>query len=168
MALRTLAQILSDLPDNQARQITPEILRDCFSSLVAVGGTLYSTDVTAPITTAWGAFAGYEASQDTKGLTPDLVNGQFTVGEGAGGLYAVDASVSIVAPANGRVEVALAKNGALTPYRAIVDLAANQARQFVVQGSGDLAEGDTIALTWKGPGNATITVLSAQFRAVRV
>ncbi|MBT8115843.1 MAG: hypothetical protein KJP04_10690 [Arenicella sp.] len=168
MAIKTLTEILAALPDNQTRAITEETLRDAFESLVAVGGTMYGSAVDITATTAWQPFAWFTASIDTNGLTEDLTQGHFTLGAGAGGVYAVDASLGIFSNFAGWVEIAVTKNGNLTPYRKKRSLTAGGDGEFGIPASGNLADGDTVGLAMRASGNATITLVDGQFRAFRI
>ena len=168
MALQSLAEILSAVADNEEWQITPEVLRVAFGSLVAVGGTMYGNDQTLPLTTAWQPFPSFTNSIDTKGLTEDLPNGQFTVQAGADGVYAVDVSLGVFSAFAGWVEIAVTKNGNLTPYRSRRTMTAGGDGVFGIVGSGDLVAGDTVGLAVRGSGTADITSRNAQFRALRI
>jgi hypothetical protein len=152
--------------DNQTRAITPASLRDLLESLVGVGGTLYGNDLTQAVTTAWGPFTAFNGAAGTKGLS--AAGGIVTVGSGADGLYSIDVVVSFSSPGAGALELALSKNGAITPFKAKVDVLANKFSQFVITGVGELVEGNTFALAVKASGAATLTIYSAQMRAVRV
>ncbi len=168
MTIKTSAELAAVLADNEELNITPADLRDIVDSVTAIGGTLHGTDVTEDITAAWAPFAAFDSSIDTKGITEDLVAGTFTIGAGADGVYAVDASICVESPAAGRIDVSLTRNGVATPYRAVIEVSANQTSQFVVQGTGNLAAGDEIGLAWKGSGSTTLTVPACQLRAIRI
>lgn len=168
MTIRTADELQTDFADNQTRNITEENLRNLADSLIAVGGTMYASGETVSITTGWQPFAAFTASIDTKGLTEDLPNGQFTLSAGAGGVYAVDASLGIYSNFAGWIEIAITKNGALTPYRKKRTLTAGGDGEFGIPASGDLADGDTVGLAIRGSGNADVTLTDGQFRAFRI
>ena len=167
MTLKTETELNTDFADGQFRANSAARIRNLIDSKFAVAGTMYATDETFNVTTAWGVFNVFTASIDTKGVTEDLVNGRFTVGAGAGGTWAVDFQASTTSIVTGWVEVALTKNGALTPYRSRrrVD---DTDGSFSIPATGNLAVGDTFGVAIRGQGNATITVNSAQLRGIRV
>lgn len=168
MTIKTEAQIAADLADNQARAITPEKIRDFADSVIGIGGTMYATDVPLAITNAWAPITAFTNSIDTKGLTEDLLNGKFTVDAGAGGTYLVFGILNIDSAFAGDISVALTKNGALTPYVTTYTVQAGVKVPFIISGTGDLAEGDTIGFGIKGSGNATVTLVHGSLRASRV
>jgi len=167
MTIKTKDQLMTRLADNEERAIVAEDMRDLLDSVRAVGGTMYGSG-TQSVNTAWQPFAAFAQSIDTRGLTPDFVTGELIVGPGADGLYAVDAIVSLSFPGNGTLELALTKNGNITPFRAIASVATNKPVPFPIVGSGMLVEGDRIGLSIRGSGSATGSVESCQFRAIRV
>lgn len=167
MTIRTRDQLNTLFADNAQRQINAERLRDFLESL-GIGGTMYGTDETQSITTSWQTFAAYDASIDTRGVTEDTDAGTFTIGAGADGFYNVVFVATMDIPGNGQIELRFVKNGNPTPFRTgAIDVNANEPRQFVIVGSGELAETDTVAVQIRGSGTATATVNSAQLQIQR-
>ena len=164
----TRAALLTALADNDSGAITEKILRDIVDSLIGIGGTMYAAEETIAITTSWAPFAFFTNSIDTKGLSEDLDAGHFTLGAGADGVYAVDTSLNVFSPFAGWVEIAITKNGALTPYRDVQDITTDGRAKLSIPASGNLAAGDTIGLAIRGSGNANITMTSGQFRTIRI
>jgi len=168
MTIKTEAELLAILADNQTRSITPADLRDLLDSLSAVGGTMYGNGQDIDVTTTWQPFASFTNSIDTKGLTEDLTQGHFTLGTGADGVYAVDASLGIFSNFAGWVEIAITKNGNLTPYRKKRSLTAGGDGEFGIPASGNLAAGDTVGLAIRGSAAGTITLVNGQYRVIRI
>lgn len=149
------------------RGITKQNLSDVIYSAYQVGGTLYYSDVDLPVTTAWAAFPAFEDSRDSKGLEEDIPNGRFTVGVGAAGTYKMVATIGLVSPAAGWVEIAAVRNGSLVGYNMPIDVDANRRTQIVIAGTGAVQEGDTIGLAIRASANATITGTHGQFTLAR-
>ena len=168
MTIKTQDQINADLADNQTRSITPENIRDFADSVIGVGGTMYATDVTLDVTAAWEPITVFTNSIDTKGLTDDLVNGVFTVDAGADGTYLVFGILNIDSAFGGDISVALTKNGAITPYITTYTVQAGVKVPFIISGTGDLAEGDTIGFGVKASGSASVTLVHGSLRASRI
>ena len=167
MAILTRAGLLAALPDNDSGVITPEVLRNVVDSLIGIGGTMYGNDEVLPVTTAWAAFPAFTASIDTKGITEDLPNGQFTIGAGGDGVYFVDASLGVFSAFSGWIEIAVTKNGNLTPYRKKRTLTAGGDGEFGIPASGNLVAGDTVGLAIRASGNADVTLTNGQYRVIR-
>ena len=166
--LKEIDTLITQIGAASNREITPEVYEDILFSLKSVGGTLFVSGGSMPVTTNWAAVTAWSNSIDTKGLNEDLVAGNFVVGTGAGGVYAVDVSMSILAPGNGWIEIAVTKNGGLTPYRAKRQMVINNDGSFGIVGSGNLVSGDTIGLAVRASGNATVDVTYGQYRAIRI
>ena len=91
-----------------------------------------------------------------------------TIGAGADGYYTVVFVCTLDIPGNGQLELRFRKNGAGTPFRTgAIDVAADEKRQFVVFGGGNLVAGDVVDVTIQGSGNATATVEGATFQIER-
>ena len=168
MTIRTASYLSSALTPGVLHGITAEKIADLLDSLNAVAGVLHGTDITQAIKTSWAMFTAYEASIDTRGLTPSVAGGTFTVEPGAGGLWVVLASFSLQVPAAGTLEAMLTRNAAATPFATQQYYSANQARQLLVLGLGPLADGDVIGLGIKGSGATTATIHGSQFLAARL
>ena len=179
MTIKTEAELLTSLADNQVRAITPEALRDAIDSGYAVGGTLYGNSndpddsgdrINMNMASGWQPFEWFTDSIDTKGVSEDLTQGHFTVGAGADGLYKVDVAIGVTSGIAGWIEIAITKNGALTPYRMRRSLTAGGTGSFSLAGSGSVAEGDTIGLAIRPSGTPptdTVAMSSGQFRVFR-
>lgn len=176
MTVKTREQLAYDLrqPVRSAaahipgRNLVVGIFPDLVDSLMEVGGTLYmGTDPAVAVTTAWQPFSWFTNSIDTKGLQENLSQGIFTTENGAGGVYKVTATMSILPPASGWVEIGLTKEGALTPYVAKRSMVAGESGSVTVLGSGNITDGENFGLAIRASGNATITVESAQLMAWR-
>lgn len=169
MTIRTLDQIQQlDLVDNATRAITPEHLRNFADSVMAVGGSMYINDTTMGVTTSWQAISGYSNSADTKGITENLTTGIYTIGTGADGPYMVSAMICLSSPATGDLDLAITKNGSLTPYQVTYTATANSKQPFPIFGGGNLVAGDEIAIAIKAAGNITIDLIHASFRLSRL
>jgi hypothetical protein len=168
VTIKTAEDLAGDLPDGQLFQITPANIRDVLDSLNAVGVTLYGDELPQAVTTSWALFTAWEAAADSRGLTPNVAAGTITVDPGAGGVYAVDAVVSVLTAANATIELAVFRNGSLSPYRGVVYANSGQARQITLSGSGNLAAGDVVGLAIKASGTGTLTVHNAALRLIRV
>jgi hypothetical protein len=169
MTIRTLQYIQDvDLADNMLRAITPLKLRNFADSVMAVGGSMYCNNATLDVTTSWAAIAEYTNSVDTKGVTENLANGTYTIDAGADGAYMVSAMICIDSPNTGDLDLAITKNGVLTPYQVTYTAIANQKMPFPIFGGGVLAEGDEIAVAIKGQGNVTVDLIHASLRLSRV
>jgi len=166
MAIKTLTQITAELTNSGPRQITAEILRNLIDSVIGVAGTLYASDISVAVTTAWAAIQ-FTDSIDTKGLTPELTDGRFLIESGAGGVYKVEASLCFDSAINGEVQLALVKNGLLTPYMVTYSVIANKKLALPLSGTGNLADGDTIGVAIKASGNATVTLVHGSLIATR-
>jgi len=168
MAILTEAELAAALADNVERDITPEDIRNFVDSVIAIGGTMYATNVPLDITASWAPITVFTDSIDTKGLTEDFLTGEFTVGTGAGGTYLVFAVLNIDSAFSGDIDVVLTKNGALTPYISTYTVQAGIKVPFIISGTGDLVDGDTIGLGVKGSGAATVTLVHGSLRASRI
>jgi hypothetical protein len=168
MTIRTESELLSIFSDNVNRDITPQDLRDLVDSLVAVGGTMFANAKPIALAGGWEEFAWFDQSIDTKGLAEDLLLGHFTVQTGADGLYAVDTTVSLSSQAPGTLQLAITKNGSLTPYRVKRDVSANDTGSVSITATGPVIAGDTIGLAINAQGAANVDLEFAQFRAIRV
>lgn len=168
MTIRTLTELQTDFADGQEFTIDPQKFRDLIDSLIGIGGTMFGNGVDINLTAAWQPFSWFTNSIDTKGLAEDLAQGQFTLQAGADGVYAVDASLGLFSNLAGWVEIAITKNGNLTPYRKKRTLTAGGDGEFGIPASGDLVAGDTVGLAIRASGTATITCVNGQFRAIRV
>ncbi len=168
MTIRNETGLQELFADNSQREINAQMIRDFVKSVIGIGGTMYANDQTISITTNWEPVTVWTDSIDTKGLSEDLVTGTFTIATGADGVYAVDVSTGIFSAFAGWVEIALTKNGALTPYRKKRTLTAGGDGEFGIPGTGNLAAGDNIGLAIRGSGNADIILTSGQYRAVRI
>ena len=172
MAIKSLTQVLTDFTNSGPRQITAEMLRDFANSVIGVAGTLYASDVSVAVTTAWAAIQ-FTNSIDTKGLTPELADGRFLIESGAGGVYKVEASLCFDSASNGEIQLALVKNGALTPYVTTYSVIAGKKLALPLSGTGNLADGDTIGVAIKASGNATpplstVTLVHGSLIATRI
>lgn len=168
MTIKTESELNTDFADNVNRDITEENLRDFAESVMAVGGTMYATNVSLDITANWAPITVFTDSIDTKGITEDLVNGVFTIGSGADGTYLVFAVLNIDSTFAGDISVALTKNGALTPYQSTYTVQTGIKVPFIISGSGNVAAGDTLGLGVKGSGSATVTLVHGSLRASRI
>ena len=169
MTIRTLQEIQQfDLVDNTARAITPLQLRNFADSVMAVGGSMYCNNTTLNVTTSWAAISEYTNSVDTKGVTESLANGTYTIDAGADGAYMVSAMICISSPNTGDLELAITKNGGLTPYQVAYTAVANQKMPFPIFGGGVLVEGDEIAIAIKAAGNVTVDLIHASLRLSRI
>jgi len=169
MTIKTADELATDFADGQLRGVTAEKVRNLLDSLNSVGGTLYGNDDdTVALTTAWQPFEWFSNSIDTKGLTEDLTQGHFILAAGADGVYAVDVSLGLFSNIAGWVEIAVTKNGGLTPYRSRRTLTAGGDGVMGIVASGNLVAGDTVGLAVRASGTATITLRNGQFRAVRI
>jgi len=168
MALKTLVQLLAEVRPNGQRQITGQNLADFANSVMAVAGTLFATNAQVDLTAAWLPFAFFTDSIDTKGLTPDIPNGRFSLDAGAGGVYKAESSLCFDSAFNGEVTIALVKNGVLTPYVSTYSVIAGKKLACPISGTGDLADGDTIGLGIKASGNATITLVHGSLIVTRI
>ena len=68
----------------------------------------------------------------------------------------------------GWIEMAVTKNGALTPYRSRRTMTAGGDGVMGIVASGDLVAGDTVGLAVRASGAASIILRNGQFRAVRI
>ena len=127
-----------------------------------------ASDVPLAITAGWEPITAFTDSIDTKGLTEDLVNGVFTVDAGGDGTYLVFGILNIDSAFAGDISVALTKNGALTPYQTTYTVQAGIKVPFIISGSGNLVEGDTIGFGVKGSGAASVTLVHGSLRASRI
>jgi len=168
MTIRTEDELKTAYSTAGFRQIDGSLHADSVDSRFAVGGTMYVNDVDIDVTTAWAPFIWFSASIDTKGLQEDLAQGHFTILAGADGTYAVDVALGIASNFAGWTEIAVTKNGALTPYKAKRSLTAGGSGVTAIVASGNLAETDTFGLAIRGSGNATVQCESCQFRGIRV
>ena len=165
MAIKSLTQVLTSFTNSGPRQITAEMLRDFANSVIGVAGTLYASDVSVAVTTAWAAIQ-FTNSIDTKGLTPELADGRFLIE--SGGVYKVEASLCFDSAFNGEIQLALVKNGALTPYVTTYSVIAGKKLALPLSGTGNLADGDTIGVAIKASGNATVTLVHGSLIATRI
>ncbi len=168
MTLRTKAQLLALLSDNNQRAISPEKVRDLVDSLMAVTGTMYGNDQTVDVTTTWQPLVAFTTSIDTYGLQEDLVAGEFIVQSGGDGVFNVDASLGVYSAFAGWLEFAITKNGLLTPFLKKRTLTAGGDGVFDIVGSGNLAEGNTSGIAIRASGNGSVTLTNGQFRLTRV
>jgi len=159
--------LLGELTVGGFRATTVQTIRDGIYSK-GVGGTMYVNDVDIDITPTWAPFIWFSNSIDTKGLQEDLTQGHFTVQAGAGGTFAVDVALGMASIFAGWVEIAVTKNGAITPYKAKRSLTAGGSGVSAIVASGDLVETDTFGLAIRGSGTATIQCESCQYRGIRI
>lgn len=170
MTIKTKDQLYADFPDDALRDqpnaITATKIRDLIDSL-GVGGILYGSGTQA-ISTSVQAFTAYTDSNRSKGVSADDAAGTLTLQAGADGFYQVMFVVTMTIPGNGQVQLRLRKNGTNTPFKSgAIDIIANEQKQIVVAGSGDLIAGDVIDVSIQGSGTATATVDSCQFQIDR-
>lgn len=167
MTIKTEDELNVDFTDAQFRTITAQKLRDFVDSKFSIGGIMACQDQVANLTTAFQAFSWFTLSSDTKGVTDDLLLGQYTIDAGADGAYALSTNITLVAPGAGSVELVLVKNGGLLPFRCIKDITGGVPVTFPILGGGALLVGDTVGVAIKASANATVDITDAQFRIVR-
>ena len=165
--IKTRAQLEQDFADGQLRGIDAQKLRDFLASM-GVGGTMFATEVPLDVTGAWAPLDIFTESIDSRGINEDLATGEFVIGAGADGVFAVDVNLGVnyAAGPTGWIEIAITKNGALTPYHMKRTLTAGGDESMGVLGSGNLAEGDRVGLAVRASGTATLTA-TVQLRALR-
>jgi hypothetical protein len=168
MTIKTIDELNTDFADGQVATITAQKIRDLLDSLASIGGTMYGNDQSIDLTTAWQPFAWFTNSIDTKGLTENLTQGHFTLAAGTDGVYAVDVSMGFFSNVAGWVEIAVTKNGNLTPYRSRRTLTAGGDGVSGIVANGNLVATDTVGLAIRASGEATITLRNGQFRAIRI
>ena len=181
MAIKTADELLDEFADGKLRGVdgvTASANRDVIDSL-GVGGTLFGTSndpddpldrINMNMTSGWQVFSWFTNSIDTKGLTEDLSQGHFTLGTGTDGNIKVGATLSVTSEIAGWIEIAVTKNGALTPYIMRTNLTENGTECFSVLGSGDAVAGDTIGLAVRpsgAPPTDTVALMGGQFRVFR-
>jgi len=181
MTIKTEDELLADFADGKLRGVdgvAAVSIRDFIDSL-GVGGTLYGTSVDPDdplnrinmnLVTGWQPFEWFTNSIDTKGLNEDLSQGHFTLGAGTDGNIKVGATLGVTSDIDGWVEIAITKNGALTPYRMRRTLTAGGTGCFSVLGSGQAAAGDTVGLAIRPSGSPpadTVALMAGQFRVFR-
>ena len=172
MAIKTLDQLSKDLGngDDSAKYgwRLNDLVKNLSDSVFAVGGTMYlDADTPIDLTTAWQPFQWFSHSIDTKGLNEDLAAGTFTTQAGAGGLYKVVTTIGILSAFSGWVQIALTKEGALTPFKSKRTLVSGVSGNIGVLGSGNIADGETFGLAIRASGAATVTCESGQLMAWR-
>lgn len=168
MTIRTLPELQQDFVDNSSRAITPTKLRDFADSVMAIGGTLYANDVILSVGTSWTAVDVFTNSIDTKGLTENLLNGEFAIDPGADGTYMVYSQLCLDSDQTGDLDLAIVKNGSLTPYQVTYRAVAGIKSPFPISGTGNLVAGDTIALALRAPAAATVTLVHGSLRLTRI
>jgi hypothetical protein len=172
MTIKTRAELLAEFPDDALRgesnEITAEKIRDFIDS-IGVGGTMFANDVSLDVTGVWTPVTIFTNSIDTRGISDDLVTGEFVIGAGADGVFAVDVVIGISYPAgpDGWVEFAITKNGALTPYRMRQSIVAGFEASAPLIGSGNVVAGDRLGLAVDAAGAASLTITAIQYRALR-
>ena len=159
--------LLGELTVGGFRNNTVQTIRDTIYSK-GVGGTMYVNDVDIDVTTAWAPFIWFSNSIDTKGLQEDLTQGHFTVQTGAGGTFAVDVIFGVGSIFAGWIEIAVTKNGSITPYKTKRSLTAGGSGVSGIVASGDLVSTDTFGLAIRASGNATVQCESCQYRGIRI
>lgn len=165
--IKTRAELEADFADGQFRTITAQKIRDFIASL-GIGGTMYASAVPFPVTGAWAQVDIFTNSVDTRGINEDLATGEFVIGAGADGVFAVDMNLGIYYDTgpSGWIELAITKNGAITPYRMKQTITADGDDSMGLLGSGNLVAGDRIGLAVRAAGSTTLTA-TIQFRALR-
>ena len=169
MAISTRAELEAEFADGQLRTVSASKVRSLIDSL-GVGGTMFANNVPLALTGVWTPVTVFTNSIDSRGITEDLVTGEFVIGAGADGVFAIDVAIGISYPSgpDGWVEFAVTKNGALTPYRSRRKLiAGDEGSMPPIVGSGDVIAGDRIGLSVDAAGNGSIDLTTIQYRALR-
>jgi hypothetical protein len=168
MTIKTRAELEADFADGQLRGITAEKIRNFIDSM-GIGGTLYANDVPLDVTGVWTPVTIFTNSIDSRGITEDLVTGEFVIGVGADGVFAVDVVIGLSYPAGptGWVEFAITKNGTLTPYRMRQTITAGFEAPIPLIGSGDVEAGDRLGLAVDAAGAASLNITAIQYRVIR-
>jgi hypothetical protein len=166
--IKTRSELEADFADGQLRTITAQKIRNLIASL-GVGGTMYANNVILPVTGTWEPVTIFTNSIDSRGIADDLPAGEFVIGAGADGVFAVDVAVGISYPVGpiGWMEFAITKNGALTPYRMRRTLTSGDEGSLSIIGSGNVIAGDRLGLAVDAAGSANIDITSIQYRALR-
>jgi hypothetical protein len=172
MTIKTRDELNAEFADGAIRgtssELTAEKIRDLIASL-GVGGTMFANNQTLPLTGTWTPVTIFTNSIDSYGIADDLPAGEFVIGAGADGVFAIDVAIGISYPAGptGWLEFAITKNGAVTPYRMRRHLVAGDEGSMSIVGSGNLAAGDRVGLSVDAAGNGSVDVTSIQYRALR-
>lgn len=169
MTIKTEDELNLDFADAQFRTITAQKIRDLIDSRFAIGGVLHGQDTNQNVTTGVTNFTAYDASSDTKGVTENLVTGEYTIDSGGAGAYSLVLVAVIEASGAGDVEFGFHKNDNLnaTPFRCKLPILANTPTLFTITGGAAAAVGDRFGVKWTASANAPITVHDTQFRVVR-
>lgn len=149
------------------RSITPDMVSDFVDSKFSIGGIMHCQDQTQVVTTSFETFGAFTTSSDTKGVTEDLDDGNYTIQAGADGAYAMTCNITLIPPGAGTVTVQLSKNGGLLPFRAEKQLANGVPVTFTILGGTSVVETDTLGVAIKGSAGATLDITDAQFRVIR-
>ena len=167
MTVKTEDELNTDFADAQFRTISAQKLRDFVDSRFAVGGIMHGQDAAQNVTTGVTEYAPYDASSDTKGVTENLVTGEYTIDAGADGAYSMALVAVIEAPGPGTIEFGLTKNGTPLAFRCSLPVLANTPTLYTIIGGTSAAVGDTLGVKWTASGNAPVTIHDTQFRVVR-
>jgi len=169
MTVKTEDELNTDFADAQFRTITAQKLRDFVDSRFAVGGVMHGQDNAQAVTTGVTNFAAYDASLDTKGVSDNLVTGEYTIDAGGDGSYSLVLVAIIEAPGAGDVEFGFHKNDNVnaTPFRCKLSILADTPTLYTITGGASAIAGDRFGVKWTASANAPIIIHDAQFRVVR-
>lgn len=169
MTIKTIPELNIDFADGQQRTITAEKIRDLLDSVKGVGGILYASGVTLPVTTSWAPTSALDSVRATRGLTYDLPTATFTIPAGSDGMYLVDVSFGVETTVSGWLEIGLSKNGQAPFSKKRRSLTVGNIGAFDISDGEQFAEGDTLTLAIRASGNAPtqVTLIDGTFRAVR-
>jgi len=172
MTLNTETELKDVFTDDalrgEASEITAEKLRDFVTSVMAVGGVMYGSGQPIAMTTSWAPLTAFTASSDSKGIAEDFVTGRYTIMPGADGLFAIDVSLGIYSDYAGWIEIAVTRDGSLTPFRKKRTMTAGRDGVFDMPVGLSLEQGDRVGVAVRGSGNATVTMTDGTFRVIRI
>lgn len=179
--LKTVQDLLSSIDTTGSRGSTGTKIQDLIESLASVYGhmALSSPGTTHTCNNAWQTFAEWTTSRDTRGVTEDLLAGEYTLAEGGGGQWEIMVDLAFSVNTTGtyrlrpRSELADTTEVAMGADSARVEsvTAGSTVKWSLIGVTGvgsDLDTGGKLYVQIRGPNGALITPIHGYFRARRL